>query len=163
MKNHQICIRATWQTCLFCTSRVNVLRGDTFSLLTDEQAEVPETHGHGRKWNSRDIITRWRQLGGFHHSDHWCVWGSQRRCGGGDGSIMWWWWWCSARGRTGAPQKTDGIKRKEHDVEILRQHFRTSARKLKVGHKSIWGQQKLKEPDLNRTHVDRYKGLRTDV
>lgn len=78
------------------------------------------------------------------------------------------WWWCSARGRTGAPQKTDGIKRKEHDVEILRQHCRTSARKLKVGRKSICHKTDLrttknKEPDLNRTHVDRRKRLRTDV
>lgn len=41
-------------TRLFCTSRVNMLRADALSLLTDEQAEVPETRGHGRKWNSRD-------------------------------------------------------------------------------------------------------------
>lgn len=42
----------------------------------------------------------------------------------------------SARGRTGAPHTADGIKRKEDDVEILRQRFRTSARRLKAGCKS---------------------------
>lgn len=47
------------------------------------------------------------------------------------------WWRCAARRRTGAPHTTDGIKRKEDDVEILRQRFRTSARKLKAGWKSI--------------------------
>lgn len=31
-----------------------MLRGDALSLLTDEQAEVPKTRDHGRKWNSRD-------------------------------------------------------------------------------------------------------------
>lgn len=48
---------------------------------------------------------------------------------------------------------------------ILRQHYRTSARKLKVGHESICGetQQKIKEHDLNRTYVDRRKRLRTDA
>lgn len=44
----------TTETWHFCTSRVNVLRGDTLSLLTDEQAEVPETRDHGRKGSSRD-------------------------------------------------------------------------------------------------------------
>lgn len=45
--------------------------------------------------------------------------------------------WCSAGGRTPAPHTTDGIKRKEDDVEILRQYIRNSARKLKTGCKSI--------------------------
>lgn len=47
------------------------------------------------------------------------------------------WRWGSARGRTGAPHTTDGIKREEDDVEIPRQRFRTWARKLKAGWKSI--------------------------
>lgn len=54
------------------------------------------------------------------------------------------WRWCSARGRTGAPHTTDGIKRKEDDVEILRQRFRTSARKLKAGGRSIWDKTDLR-------------------
>lgn len=51
-------------------------------------------------------------------------WASSRGWRGG-------WGGCSC-GRTGAPQETDGINRKGHDVAILRQPFR----KLKVGGKN---------------------------
>ncbi|KAI4882745.1 hypothetical protein NFI96_026283 [Prochilodus magdalenae] len=39
---------------------------------------------------------------------------------------------------TGALHKIDGIMRKEHYVEILKQHLKTSARKLKLGRKWIF-------------------------
>ncbi|KAI4871969.1 hypothetical protein NFI96_010418 [Prochilodus magdalenae] len=41
-------------------------------------------------------------------------------------------------GGTGALHKIDGIMRKEHYVEILKQHLKTSARKLKLGRKWIF-------------------------
>ena len=47
----------------------------------------------------------------------------------GGGSIMM--WGCFAAGGTGALHKIDGIIRKEHCVEILELHLKTSARKLK--------------------------------
>ena len=48
----------------------------------------------------------------------------------GGGCIML--WGCFAAGATAALCKTDGIKMK-HYVEILRQHLKTSATKLKLG------------------------------
>ncbi|KAI4884313.1 hypothetical protein NFI96_009179 [Prochilodus magdalenae] len=42
------------------------------------------------------------------------------------------------RGGTGALHKIDGIMRKEHYVERLKQHLKTSARKLKLGRKWIF-------------------------
>ncbi|KAI4889188.1 hypothetical protein NFI96_032654 [Prochilodus magdalenae] len=41
-------------------------------------------------------------------------------------------------GGTGALHKIDGIMRKEHYVEILKQHLKTSAKKLKLGRKWIF-------------------------
>ena len=38
-----------------------------------------------------------------------------------------------ATGGTGALHKIDGIMRKENDVDILKQHLKTSVRKLKLG------------------------------
>ena len=46
----------------------------------------------------------------------------------GDGSIML--WGCFAAGGTGALHKIDGFMRKENDVDILKQHLKTSVRKL---------------------------------
>ena len=40
------------------------------------------------------------------------------------GSIML--WWCFAAGGTGALHKIDGIMRRENDVDILKQHLKTS-------------------------------------
>uniref|UniRef100_A0A674B0U7 Epidermal growth factor receptor kinase substrate 8-like protein 2 n=1 Tax=Salmo trutta TaxID=8032 RepID=A0A674B0U7_SALTR len=51
----------------------------------------------------------------------------------GGGSIML--WGCFAAGETGALHKIDGITRNENDVEILKQHLKTSVRKLKLGRK----------------------------
>ena len=48
----------------------------------------------------------------------------------GVGSIML--WGCFAAGGTGALHKIDGITRKEHYVDILKQHLKTSVRKLKL-------------------------------
>ena len=47
----------------------------------------------------------------------------------GDGSIML--WGCFAAGGTGALHKIDGIMR--NYVDILKQHLKTSVRKLKLG------------------------------
>ena len=52
------------------------------------------------------------------------------------GSIML--WGCFAAGGTGALHKIDGIMRKEHYVEILKQHLKTSRRKLKLGRKWVF-------------------------
>ena len=45
---------------------------------------------------------------------------------------------CFAAGRTGAPHKIDSIMRRENDVDILKQHLKTSVRKLKLGHKWVF-------------------------
>ena len=47
-------------------------------------------------------------------------------------------WGCFAAAGTGALHKIDGIMRKEHYMEILRQHLKTSARKLKLGRKWVF-------------------------
>ena len=48
------------------------------------------------------------------------------------------WWRCFAAGGTGALHKIDVIMRKEHYVDILKQHLKTSVRKLKLGHKWVF-------------------------
>jgi hypothetical protein len=48
----------------------------------------------------------------------------------GGGSIML--WGCFAAGGTGALHKIDGLMRKESYVDILKQHLKTSVRKLKL-------------------------------
>lgn len=45
---------------------------------------------------------------------------------------------CLAAGDTGPFNKTDAIMRKEPHVQILKYHLKTSARKLKVGHKGVF-------------------------
>ena len=47
-------------------------------------------------------------------------------------------WWCFAAGGTGALHKIDGIMRQEKDVDILKQHLKTSVRKLKLGRKWVF-------------------------
>ena len=47
-------------------------------------------------------------------------------------------WGCFAAGGTGALHKIDGIMRKENDVDILKQHLKTSVRKLKLGRKWVF-------------------------
>ena len=45
---------------------------------------------------------------------------------------------CFAAGGTGALHKIDGIMRQEKDVDILKQHLKTSVRKLKLGLKWVF-------------------------
>ena len=52
------------------------------------------------------------------------------------GSIML--WGCCAAGGTGALHKIDGIIREENYVDILKQHLKTSVRKLKLGRKWVF-------------------------
>ena len=54
----------------------------------------------------------------------------------GGGSIML--WGCFAAGQTGALHKIDGIMSKEKYVDILKQHLKTSVRKLKLGCKLVF-------------------------
>ena len=56
----------------------------------------------------------------------------EARCG----SIML--WGCFAAVGTGALHKIDGFMRKENYVDILKQHLKTSIRKLKLGHKLVF-------------------------
>ena len=51
----------------------------------------------------------------------------------GGGSIIL--WGCFAAGGTGALHKIEVIMREENYVDILKQHLKTSVRKLKLGHK----------------------------
>jgi transposase len=54
----------------------------------------------------------------------------------GGGSIML--WGCFAAGGTGALHKIDGFMRQENYVDILKQHLKTSFRKLKLGRKWVF-------------------------
>ena len=54
----------------------------------------------------------------------------------GGGSIML--LGCFAAGGTGALHKIDSIMRQENDVDILKQHLKTSVRKLKLGYKLVF-------------------------
>ena len=47
-------------------------------------------------------------------------------------------WGCFAAGGTGALHKIDGIMRTENYVDILKQHLKTSVRKLKLGRKCVF-------------------------
>ena len=47
-------------------------------------------------------------------------------------------WGCFAAGGTGARHKIDGIMRMEKDVDKLKQHLKTSVRKLKLGRKWVF-------------------------
>ena len=53
-------------------------------------------------------------------------------------------WGCFAAGGTGALHKINGIMKMENDVDILKQHLKTSVRKLKLGRK--WVFQMVNEP-----------------
>jgi transposase len=54
----------------------------------------------------------------------------------GGGSIIL--WGCFAAGGTGALHKIDGITRKGNYVDILKQHLKTSVRKIKLGRKWVF-------------------------
>ena len=53
-------------------------------------------------------------------------------------------WGCFAAGETGALHKIDGFMRKDNYVDILKQHLKTSVRKLKLGRK--WVFQMINDP-----------------
>uniref|UniRef100_A0AAZ3PF04 Tc1-like transposase DDE domain-containing protein n=1 Tax=Oncorhynchus tshawytscha TaxID=74940 RepID=A0AAZ3PF04_ONCTS len=58
-------------------------------------------------------------------------------------------WGCFAAGGTGALHKIDGIMRDENYVDILKQHLKTSVRKLKLGRKWIF------QTDNNLKHTSK--------
>jgi transposase len=63
-------------------------------------------------------------------------------------------WGCFAAGGTGALHKIDGIMRKEHYVDMLKQHFNTSVRKLKLHRK--WVFQMENDPKHNSKVVAKW-------
>jgi hypothetical protein len=74
------------------------------------------------------------------HNDHHYVWrkkGEAASVKHGGGSIIL--WGCFAAGETGALHKIDGIIRRQNYVDILKQHLKTSVRKLlKLGRKLVF-------------------------
>uniref|UniRef100_A0AAZ3RHH1 Transposase n=1 Tax=Oncorhynchus tshawytscha TaxID=74940 RepID=A0AAZ3RHH1_ONCTS len=82
----------------------------------------------------------------FGHNDHYYLW---RKKGEvcklkntiptvrhrGDSIML---WGCFAAGGTGALHKIHGIMREENYVAILKQHLKTSVRKLKLGRKWVF-------------------------
>ena len=82
----------------------------------------------------------------FGNNDHRYIWRKKGEAGRPEntiptvkhegGNIML--WGCFAAAGTGALYKIDGIMKKEHYLEILRQHLKSSARKQKLGRKWIF-------------------------
>ena len=82
----------------------------------------------------------------FAHNDHRYVWRKKGEAcklkntipsvkhGGGSIKL----WGCSAAGGTGALHKIDGFMRQDNYVDILKQHLKTSVRKLKLGLKWVF-------------------------
>ena len=73
----------------------------------------------------------------------------------GGGSIML--WMCFAAGGTGALHKIDGIMRREHFVDILKQHLKISVRKLKLDCKWV---PKLWQNGLRTTKSRYWRGTK---
>jgi hypothetical protein len=82
----------------------------------------------------------------FGHNDHHYVWRKKgEACKPKNtipsvkhrgGSIILWGWF--AAGGTGGLHKIDGIMREENNLDILKQHLKTSVRKLKLGRKWVF-------------------------
>ena len=82
----------------------------------------------------------------FGHNDHCYIWREKSEACKlkntiptvmhGGGSIML--WGCFAAGGAGARRKIDSIMRLENDMDILKQHLKTSVRKLKLGCKWVF-------------------------
>uniref|UniRef100_A0AAZ3SH12 Transposase Tc1-like domain-containing protein n=1 Tax=Oncorhynchus tshawytscha TaxID=74940 RepID=A0AAZ3SH12_ONCTS len=82
----------------------------------------------------------------FVHNDHRYVWRKRgdackakntiptMKRGGGSFILC----GCFAAGGTGALHKIEGVMRKENYVDILKQHLKTSVRKLKIGRKWVF-------------------------
>uniref|UniRef100_A0AAZ3S4C6 Transposase Tc1-like domain-containing protein n=1 Tax=Oncorhynchus tshawytscha TaxID=74940 RepID=A0AAZ3S4C6_ONCTS len=115
-------------------------------LLRHKKARLQFATAHGDKDRTfwRNVL--WSdetKIEMFGHNNHCYVWrkkGDARKLKNtiptvkhGGGSIML--WGCFATGGTGALHKIDGIMRMENYVDILKQHLKTSARKLKLGRK----------------------------
>jgi transposase len=58
-------------------------------------------------------------------------------------------WGCFAAGGSAALHKIDSIMRKENYVDILKQHLKTSVRKLKLGRKCVF------QMDNDPTHTSK--------
>ena len=71
----------------------------------------------------------------------------------GGGSIML--WGCFAARGTGVLHKIDGTMREENYVDILKQHLKTSVRKLKLGRKCVF--QMDKDPKHTSKDVTKWR------
>uniref|UniRef100_A0AAZ3RMC9 Tc1-like transposase DDE domain-containing protein n=1 Tax=Oncorhynchus tshawytscha TaxID=74940 RepID=A0AAZ3RMC9_ONCTS len=133
-------------------SHHTVQEGDAFCLLEETaitKARLRFATPHGDK-----DYTFWRnvlwsdetKIELFGHNDHHYVWRKKGEAckpkitiptvKHGGGSIML--WGCIAAGGTGVLHKVDGIMRKNYYVDILKQHLKTSVRKLKLGRKWVF-------------------------
>ena len=77
----------------------------------------------------------------FSHNDHRYVWrkkGEACKLKNTIPTMKHMLWGCFAEGGTGALHKLYGIMREEIYVDILKQHLKTSVRKLKLGHKWVF-------------------------
>ena len=74
----------------------------------------------------------------FGHNDHCYVWTKKGEACKPKNTIPTVKWGCFAAGGTGALHKIDGIMREGNYVDILKQHLKTSVRKLKLGRKWVF-------------------------